>query len=260
MSNTIINILVVDDLPKPRKYMHKKLCSNHQWSVDMASSEKEAIQKINDNHYDIIVTDMYMEERNSGLNVLSAAKKKDKRTEVIIITGYASIQDTVEAMREGAYNYINKDEKTPYALMYKSVESAVKKIENPHFDVFFSYNSKDTDRVKEIARVLKNNGKSPWLDKWEIEPGDHFYDEIKIIIDKITVVAFFISDNDQGDWQREELQLCKYEQIKRKIKIIPIILENSSNSIKLPTELKFLSAIDFREIDPDPIERFLNAI
>jgi len=256
----LINILVVDDFPKPRKYMHKKLCSNPQWSVDMASSEKEAVQKINDNRYDIIVTDMYMEKRNSGLNVLYAAKKKDKRIEVIIITGYASTQETVEAMREGAYNYINKDETTPYALMYKIVESAVKKRDNPHFDVFFSYNSKDVDRVKEIAIVLKNNGKCPWLDKWEIKPGEHFYNEIKIIIEKIGVVAFFISDNDQGDWQREELQLCKYEQIKRKIKIIPIILENSSNSIKLPTELKFFNAIDFREIDPDPIKRFLNAI
>jgi len=256
----LINILVVDDLPKPRRYMHKKLCSNPQWSVDLASSEKEAVQKINDNHYDIIVTDMYMEERNSGLNVLYAAKKKDKLIEVIIITGYASIQETVEAMREGAFHYINKDDKTPYALMYKIVEDAVKKIQEKLYDVFIAYNNEDKERVKNIVDILKKRGEKIFFADHDMSPGDKICHEIREVIKKVDYAIFCICDNGLGDYQKNELKWCIEEselrEDSKKLIIIPLILDNSTSGYNLPDELNEFLAVDFRL----PINRLIDAL
>jgi len=258
MSNSI-KILVVDDLPKPRRYMHKKLCSNPQWSVDMASSEKEAVQKINDNQYDIIVTDMYMEERNSGLNVLYAAKKKDKLIEVIIITGYAGIQDTVKAMREGAFHYINKDDKTPYVLCYKIVEKAIEKREKIKFSPVFVYdiNISDGDKkeIKSIANQLRNWAIKPVLFE-NLSPGMESIDALQRNKQDIKTIVAFIGENQSGPWENKDIDqyLKNVMQSKPKqTRIIPAILRTCNDDPQFPDYLSGINYVDFRPYYPNPL-------
>jgi DNA-binding NtrC family response regulator len=57
--------------------------------------------------FDVVVTDVRM-PRADGFQVLAAARRRDPDTQVVLLTAYASIPDAVAAMREGAYDYVEK--------------------------------------------------------------------------------------------------------------------------------------------------------
>ena len=59
--------------------------------------------------FDIIVTDMSMEDPNAGLRVLSASFSRDLFAEVIVMTAYGNVANAVECMRRGAFDYIEKN-------------------------------------------------------------------------------------------------------------------------------------------------------
>jgi len=254
------NILVIDDMEKPRYYMVRKLRKNQLWSISSASSEQEAIEKLNNNKYDIVVADMVMENPDSGLKILNAAKKNDQSIEVIIITAHASVPNAKEAIRKGAFEYIEKDNKNPYELLYKTVEDAIKKKKHPHFDVFLSYNSKDVEKVTDIAVSLKDNGIYPWFAEWEILAGVDFQDKLEKAINDIDVAAFFIGDNGEGPWMKDEIKLYKMESKKRSLILIPVVLETTKKKISLPTFLIPYSYVDFRKTSPDPLDRLIKSI
>ena len=59
--------------------------------------------------YDVIIADMVMETEQSGLEVLKAAFARDIFAEVIILTAYGSVQNAVECMKRGAFDYLEKN-------------------------------------------------------------------------------------------------------------------------------------------------------
>jgi DNA-binding NtrC family response regulator len=75
--------------------------------ICIASSGKEALEMADDNPFDVIITDLMMPEI-SGLELLQKVKQTTPYTEVIMITGKASIGTAVEAMQCGARDYIEK--------------------------------------------------------------------------------------------------------------------------------------------------------
>ena len=110
MDNSTLNktprILVVDDDGYNRK-LFVQILKLKKYHVDEAPSGETAIQKIEAESYDIVVTDLHMYEVG-GLDVLDAAKRKDKYTQVLILTGFGSIPTAVKAMQDGAYEYLSK--------------------------------------------------------------------------------------------------------------------------------------------------------
>jgi DNA-binding NtrC family response regulator len=68
---------------------------------------QKALRRIDENEFDIIVTDIMMEDVN-GIQILEAAMKKSYRTRVIVITGYANVNLAREAMDKGAFDIIEK--------------------------------------------------------------------------------------------------------------------------------------------------------
>jgi len=250
-----INILVVDDWKKPREYIVKKLKSNSSWNVYSASNEAEAIEKLKNNKYDIVVSDMVMENPDSGLKILDAAQKIDKTIEVIVVTAYASVPNAVEAMRLGAFNYIDKEHKSPYKTIYENVKKAIDKKINHNFDIFLSYNREDVERVKDIAVYLKKHNIYPWFDKWEILGGCKFQDKMEQAIKTINAVAIFIGEHGQSTWQKDEIDLCQIESKKRDIVLIPVLLENAKLD-DLPFFLKTRNVVDFN----DPLDRLIKSI
>ena len=99
-------LLIVDDEIPLRNNLQETF-SGHGYHVDVASDGAEALQRIEEERYSLVITDMKM-PKASGLNVLARARGKDETTLVIIMTAYADVPSAVEAMRLGAYDYIQK--------------------------------------------------------------------------------------------------------------------------------------------------------
>ncbi|MCK5014295.1 MAG: sigma-54-dependent Fis family transcriptional regulator [Candidatus Omnitrophica bacterium] len=104
--NKNFRILVVDDEPLIRESLYEIL-RIEGYRVQMAQGGKEALQLMSKNEFDIVVTDFKL-PKMSGMDLLEAVKKEYPKTEVIMITGYGSIETAVEAMKKGAYDYVTK--------------------------------------------------------------------------------------------------------------------------------------------------------
>ena len=79
--------------------------------MDIASSGAEGVEKIAkaEHPYDVVVTDMSMDQPNTGLDILNAAFTRDLFAEVIVMTAYGNVGNAVECMRRGAFDYIEKN-------------------------------------------------------------------------------------------------------------------------------------------------------
>jgi len=117
-------ILIVDD-DKIIADILKDLLSDRERSVDVCYDGLASVECIQKNFYDLIIVDLVM-PRVGGLDVLKYAKKINPDVIVIIITGYASIETAIMAIKEGAYDYIRKPCKLEEIKIV--VENAVDKI------------------------------------------------------------------------------------------------------------------------------------
>jgi DNA-binding NtrC family response regulator len=77
------------------------------YAVDAVSTTGEAIERLNDGDYPIVISDIYVDER-TGLDVLDAAKRSDPNCSVILMTGRGTIETVMAATRGGAFDYIAK--------------------------------------------------------------------------------------------------------------------------------------------------------
>src|SRR3990172_7322228 len=99
-------ILVVDDEKSMRDFLAIVLKKDGYYVVT-ASEGEEAIRVIQKEIFDLVITDIKMAKLN-GLEVLRAVKETAPQTIVLMITAFASTETAVEAMKEGAYDYIMK--------------------------------------------------------------------------------------------------------------------------------------------------------
>lgn len=113
------SVLVVDDEKIVTRNLEHSL-KKEGYSVMTANSGGEAFAKLDDFAFDVVITDLKM-EKISGLDVLEKAKMKYPDTQVILITGYATIDSAVDSIKKGAFHYLSK----PFNL--DDVRSAVKK-------------------------------------------------------------------------------------------------------------------------------------
>jgi len=104
-------ILIVDDTGdnvKLIKAMLKSLDSN----IDVAVDGEEALRKMTDNDYDIVLLDIML-PKISGIDVLKKVRERDLETPIIVMTAYGSEELAVETLREGGDDYlINKPIRT----------------------------------------------------------------------------------------------------------------------------------------------------
>jgi DNA-binding NtrC family response regulator len=121
----LCKILVIDDEEEVRAAIKRRLLRDGL-KVDTASGEAEAFQllKSSDPPYDIVLTDMVMENPDSGLNILRAAVTQDVFTEVVVLTAYGNVANAVECMKHGAFDYVQKN--MPGSDVYDMVSEKVK--------------------------------------------------------------------------------------------------------------------------------------
>ncbi|MCK4532242.1 response regulator [bacterium] len=100
------NILIVDD-----EYEIRDLCSKllrqKSYYVESAKNGEEGLTMLANNFFDLVLLDLKMPGLN-GIEVLKQIKKNNIKTDSIILTGYATIETAVEAMRLGSFDYISK--------------------------------------------------------------------------------------------------------------------------------------------------------
>jgi len=77
------------------------------YEVDAALSTGDALDRLRENAYPIVISDIYIDER-TGLDVLDAARRKDSECAVILMTGRGTVETVMAATRGGAFDYIAK--------------------------------------------------------------------------------------------------------------------------------------------------------
>ncbi len=123
-------VLVIDDEEDVVKAVARRL-ERDGLQVDSATSASTGIDKISsaEKPYDVIVSDMSMDDANAGLRVLHSAFARDLFAEVIVMTAYGNVANAVECMRRGAFDYIekNKPDVDVYELLAKKVNEAIER-------------------------------------------------------------------------------------------------------------------------------------
>ncbi|MDP2240815.1 MAG: response regulator [Burkholderiales bacterium] len=104
--DTKCKILVVDDDETVRLSYRRSLASS-QCNVELAWDGSEALQAMEQQAFDVVLLDLRMPGMD-GMAVLKAIKQKWPDSEVVIITGYPSLESAKEAVRLGAYDYLAK--------------------------------------------------------------------------------------------------------------------------------------------------------
>ncbi len=99
-------LLVVDDEEVARRNL-EHILSKENYTVDTAADGVEALARLRESSYDVILTDFKM-EKVDGMEILEKTKSIAPHTQVIMITGYATIDTAVEAMKKGAFHYLAK--------------------------------------------------------------------------------------------------------------------------------------------------------
>ncbi len=116
-------ILVVDDEEIALKNL-ERILKKEDYIVVTAPNGAEAIKKLDTSDFDVVLTDLKM-ENIGGIDVLEKAKSKYPDTQVIMITGYASLDSAIDSIKKGAFHYIAK----PFRLddVKATVKQAIEK-------------------------------------------------------------------------------------------------------------------------------------
>lgn len=125
MATSKARILIIDDDQGVRQLLTDEF-SRLGYCAEPSFGGDDALDKLKKIKYDIVITDMRLPQVD-GLTILHTIKKISPETEVIMLTGYATVENAVQAMKDGAYDFIQK----PFNLdeMAALVEKALEKSE-----------------------------------------------------------------------------------------------------------------------------------
>ncbi|UOF02403.1 sigma-54-dependent transcriptional regulator [Bdellovibrio reynosensis] len=163
-----LHTLIVDDEAELRRSVISILKSTMpeiDFTIDEASTGKEALDKVKQQQWDLVLMDVKMPEMN-GLEALTAIKEHDPRTFVVLMTAHSNLTDAVLAIKEGAYDYVEKpvNPQLLTEIVRKSLEArdlvSSLAMSNPVFDddiesEFVGDNSKMREVFNLIYRLCK---------------------------------------------------------------------------------------------------------
>ncbi|MCP3956246.1 MAG: TIR domain-containing protein [bacterium] len=125
------------------------------------------------------------------------------------------------------------------------------------FDVFLCHNSEDKAAISEIAEKLEMRGIRPWLDVRELRPGLPWQRSLEGQITNIASAAVFIGSSGVGPWQKLELEAFLLQFVKQQRPVIPVLLHDAPSQVEFPVFLRGMTWVDFRESEPDALERLI---
>jgi len=156
MSEKIAKLLVIEDEEDVRE-SYIDMFEFFGYDVDSAPNGREGILKVKDNEYDIVITDLNMPEID-GIEVLKRVKNTKPHIEVIVITGYATLENAVKAMKIGAYDYFTKpiDLEHVKIVLLKCVSSIKAKRENEELKTL-NQKLKELNELKDKFITITNH-------------------------------------------------------------------------------------------------------
>ena len=141
--------LIVDDEAMIRLSL-KKLFQKEGYSVLLASSGVSALKILEEETPEIVVLDVRLPDA-SGLDLLKTIKEVNSETVVIMISGHADIKSSVEAMKIGAYDFLEKP--LDFADISKIIQTLGKETPQPHRNVSMGDLVFASDAMKEVIRI-----------------------------------------------------------------------------------------------------------
>ena len=115
MAQTGNSILIVDDDSDMRNLLRDVLL-DQSYQVETAQEGQEALQKLSKQPFSIVLTDLRMKGMD-GLELLQEVTKKHQECNLIMMTAFGTVETAVEAMRQGAFDYLTKPIKTDELLV-----------------------------------------------------------------------------------------------------------------------------------------------
>src|SRR5262245_23320382 len=106
MDSDSLRVLIIDD-EKPHAEAVAESLARVGYECVIATSGKAGADKIDKEDFDVVLTDLRMQDLD-GMELLRKAKKELPDAEVVLITGYGDVKTAVEAMKEGAFDYVTK--------------------------------------------------------------------------------------------------------------------------------------------------------
>jgi DNA-binding NtrC family response regulator len=153
-------VLVVDDELFVRELLNEYF-SKLKFTVDVAESGEAALEHVAENNYNVALIDLKMTGLD-GLETLKKIRQLDRDVVVILMTGYPTVESSIDALRAGAYDYIVK----PFRLneLKDVVTGAIKEFEVRREIAVLK------DKVKMLEASIKGQGIEL---KGDIEQGEH---------------------------------------------------------------------------------------
>ena len=115
MPHDLNRILIVDDDPDMRQVLQDILV-DQAYQVEIAQNGDEALQKLTNTSFSIVLTDLRMKGMD-GLELLQQVTKKHPESNLIMMTAFGTVETAVEAMKQGAFDYLTKPIKTEELLV-----------------------------------------------------------------------------------------------------------------------------------------------
>ncbi len=115
------------------------------------------------------------------------------------------------------------------------------------FAVFLSFNSKDRAEVKQLAEYLDTVALRPWLDEWELIPGESWVDGLHRGLQASATCAVFVGSSGEGPWHETEIRNALIFRAKDpNFRMIPVLLPSAKHEPELPPFLPTFLWVDFR--------------
>jgi photosystem II stability/assembly factor-like uncharacterized protein/energy-coupling factor transporter ATP-binding protein EcfA2 len=135
------------------------------------------------------------------------------------------------------------------------------------YDVFLSHNSADKPAVEELARRLVKAGVQPWLDRWNLIPGEPWQEAIEEALERCATCAVFVGPSGTGPWQNEEMRAAIDRRVREsegRFRVIPVLLPGAERGerSRLPTFLVATTWVEFRRSldDEDAFHRLVSGV
>ncbi|MGD8837449.1 MAG: sigma-54 dependent transcriptional regulator [Desulfobacteraceae bacterium] len=166
MNTSSSHLLIVDDERSMRELLEYML-SKEGYTISLAENGRSAIKMVESTDFDLILCDIRLGDI-TGIEVLRAAKKKNPQSVVIMISAYATTETAVEAMNDGAFDYVPKPfdndelkQTIAHALERKTLEAERRVLESQLKDtVHFGKIVGNSPRMQHIYQMVRQVAKT----------------------------------------------------------------------------------------------------
>jgi FixJ family two-component response regulator len=100
-------VLLVDDDPVVRETLGEAL-AKRGYTIEASGSAEAALERMGQREFSVVVTDLNMPGGASGLDLLSAIRQRFPETLCVLVTGFATLDTSIQALKQGAYDLIQK--------------------------------------------------------------------------------------------------------------------------------------------------------